>query len=148
MLMNVSRNDRQRTDLSLDEVCHLLQSRRRRDLLRYLADHDDPVPLSDVAEQMAAAENDSDPDQITPEQRKRVYISLYQNHIPQLEEAGIVEYDSDDATVVGRPPAQHLYEAIIRLQTVAADYADDEDESQGDAAVSGLCSRLKEWTTS
>ena len=148
MLMSPPINDHQRTDLTLDEVCHLLQSQRRRDLLRYLADHDGPVPLSDVAEQIAATENDIDSDQLTSEQRKRVYISLYQTHIPQLEDAGIVEYDSGDSTVVGRPPAQHLHEAIIRLQTVAADYADDENESQEDATVDGFRSRLKEWTIS
>lgn len=147
MLMSPLVNDRERTDLTLEEVCHLLQSRRRRDLLRYLADHDGPVQLGDVAEQIAATENDTDADRLTSEQRKRVYISLYQSHIPQLEDAGIVEYDSDAATVVGRPPARHLHEVILRLQTVAADYADEEDESQGTVAIDGLCSRLKEWTT-
>ena len=77
----------------------LLSSSRRRFVLQYLNDHDGPVPFSELANELAAWENDTDVEDITERQRKRVYVSLYQTHIPKLEEAGVVDYDADSGEV-------------------------------------------------
>lgn len=141
-------NDQYRTDLPLEEVCHLLQSQRRRAVLRYLARHDDPVRLGDMAEHIAAEENDVARDRLTPEQRKRVYISLYQTHIPQLEDAGVIEYDDDHTTLTGCPPADHLYEALLHLQKIATDHANEENDTNEGTSTGRLLDQFKIWATS
>jgi hypothetical protein len=55
--------------------------------------------MDELAEQIAAWENDVEVGELTSQQRKRVYVSLYQTHLPKLAEAGIVNYDVDEGTV-------------------------------------------------
>jgi len=85
--------------LSQDLVYDILSSPRRRYVLYYLRQVDEPIELTALAEQVAAWENETDPDALTDQERKRVYVSLYQTHIPKLDDAEIVEYDKDEGTV-------------------------------------------------
>lgn len=87
------------TSLSQDVVFELLSSPRRRYILYYLRQSREPVELTTLAEQVAAWENETDVDNITEQERKRVYVSLYQTHIPRLDEAGVIEYDKDSGMV-------------------------------------------------
>lgn len=48
---------------------------------------------------MASIEGGIEIDDITPEQRKGVYVSLYQTHLPPLPSAGIAEYDQKTGEV-------------------------------------------------
>ncbi|WP_130499874.1 DUF7344 domain-containing protein [Natrinema hispanicum] len=95
-------------DLSLDEIYHLLQTQRRRDVLRYLRTADDRVRLRDLAEQVAAWEQETTVDNLTSDERQRVYISLYQSHLPKLDNHGIVDYDKDRGWVEPTPHAKQL----------------------------------------
>jgi len=89
-----------RTDqLSQDEVFEVLKSPRRRYALYYLRREGGETELSDLTEQVAAWENETTLAALTTEQRKRVYISLYQTHLPKLDEADIVDYDRDAGVV-------------------------------------------------
>jgi len=81
--------------LSRDRVFDILSSPRRRYVLYYLREHGGPVELTDLAEKLAAWENDTTVAELSPQARKRVYVSLYQTHVPKLQEAGLIEYDSD-----------------------------------------------------
>lgn len=85
--------------LSQDVVFELLSSPRRRYILYYLRQSDEPVELTFLAEQVAAWENETSVEEITEQERKRVYVSLYQTHVPRLDEAGVVEYDKDSGMV-------------------------------------------------
>lgn len=85
--------------LSQDVVFDILSSSRRRYVLYRLREAEGPVELTKLAEQVAAWENDTDPDQITEQERKRVYVSLYQTHIPRLDEVGLVAYDKDTGKI-------------------------------------------------
>lgn len=85
--------------LSQDVVFELLSSPRRRYVLYLLREADEPVELTTLAEQVSAWENDVEVDEITEQERKRVYVSLYQTHIPRLDEAGVVEYDQETGLV-------------------------------------------------
>jgi hypothetical protein len=87
------------SDLSQDVVFDILSSPRRRYVLYYLRTRDGPVQLTDLAEEVAAWENNTDPPSITEQERKRVYVSLYQTHIPRLAEAGLIEYDKDSGQI-------------------------------------------------
>lgn len=84
---------------SLDTVFDLLSNPRRRFVLHYLKEHDEPVELNDLAAEIAAKENDVPTDELTSQQRKRAYVSLYQTHVPKLEEVGVIEYDSDTGEI-------------------------------------------------
>ena len=83
----------QSSTLSRDDVFHVLQTNRRRDAIAYLLDRDGPVKMSDVAEYVAAKENGTTVANLTSAQRQRVYIPLYQSHLPKLDKKGIIEYD-------------------------------------------------------
>jgi len=85
--------------LTQDEVFDLLSSPRRRYVIYYLQQSDGPVELGRLADEVASWENEISVDELTSQQRKRVYVSLYQTHIPRLEEFGIIDYDIDEGTV-------------------------------------------------
>ena len=91
-----------------DEIFHLLQCRRRRDALRYLRGHDGPVRMCDLAEQVAAWEHDTTLEALSSTQRQRVYIPLYQDHLPKLDEAGVIDYDQERGAVERTPLADRL----------------------------------------
>lgn len=80
-------------DLSKDQLFHILSCRRRRDVLRYLADYNDRVSMSDLADQVAAWEHETTVANLNSDERKSVYIGLYQIHLPALDEYGIIDYN-------------------------------------------------------
>lgn len=88
-----------RTELDNDTAYSVLANRRRRYAVHYLKQHDGPVPVDELTEQIAAWENDKEPAELGSQERKRVYISLHQSHLDSMDEAGIVEYDPDNRTV-------------------------------------------------
>ncbi|WP_231189661.1 hypothetical protein [Haladaptatus sp. DYF46] len=75
-------------ELSADDVFHLLQNHRRRAAIHHLHGKDEPVEMRDLAEQVAAWENDTTVQALTSEDRQRAYIPLYQPHLPKLDEEG------------------------------------------------------------
>lgn len=85
-------------ELSQDVVFDVLSSRRRREVL-YMLKNEGSMELTELTEHVAAKENDTTIEDLTKQQRKRVYVSLYQTHVPKLEEAGLVEYDPDSGEV-------------------------------------------------
>lgn len=84
--------------LHLDVAFGILQNERRRRVLRYLRDNP-TTTQGDLAEHVAAIENGVPPDSLTSTQRKRVYVSLYQSHLPKLDDVDAIEYDPDRGTV-------------------------------------------------
>lgn len=94
--------------LPKDETFHLLSSRRRRDALRYLADRDGPVDMRDLAEQVAAWEQETTVQRLSSQERQRVYIALYQTHLPKLADHGIITYDQSRGTVERTERADQL----------------------------------------
>lgn len=84
---------------STDEVLDLLSNARRRFVIQYLVDEEGSVDLTELAAQTAAWENGVPPNAITDDGRRRTYISLYQTHLPRLEDADVVSYDEDQRTV-------------------------------------------------
>jgi hypothetical protein len=87
-------------DLSLSTTFELLKNRRRRETISYLLSHEETSTLSDLAEHIAAMENDIEIIELSSDQRKRVYIGLYQCHLPKLDKAGVVDFDKNRGTVV------------------------------------------------
>lgn len=57
------------------------------------------MKLTDLADEVAAWEYESPVEALDKQQRKRVYVSLYQTHVPKLAEAGLIEYDPDTGDI-------------------------------------------------
>lgn len=87
-----AQNDEIQT-LSRDEMFEMLSNRRRRHVLHYLQNSEQQATLSDLAEQIAAWENNTEVKDISASERKTVYTSLQQFHLPKMNKTGAVEYD-------------------------------------------------------
>lgn len=86
-------------ELSLSTTFELLKNRRRRETISYLLEHDGTSTLSDLAEHIAALENGIEVIELSSDQRKRVYIGLYQCHLPKMADAGLIEFNQNRGKV-------------------------------------------------
>lgn len=130
------------SDLSQDEIFGILSNQRRRYAIHHLHQNGDRADLGELAEKIAAWENDIDVNAVSSDERKRVYTSLQQFHLPKLDEQGILEFDdreglvelnsiADDVDVYlevveGRDvPWSHYYLvlAMVNLAVLTAAYA-------------------------
>ncbi|RDZ42288.1 hypothetical protein C5B91_15945 [Haloferax sp. Atlit-10N] len=130
----------QNTELGKDEIYHLLQNERRRKVLEYLRDREGPVQMRDIAEQVAAWEHDTTVQALMSDQRQRVYIALYQAHLPKLDEEGVIDYNQSRGIVEKTPLANELA-AHLELPDDDDDETDVESERPWGAyylSVSGL----------
>jgi hypothetical protein len=101
--------------LSKGEIFDVLQNQRRRYVLQYLKRFDGPVSLSDLATQVAAWEYRTPVEEVSTDQKKRVYTTLQQTHLQKLQEAGIVEYDPDENLI---RPTTHTDDLSVYLEIV------------------------------
>jgi hypothetical protein len=120
--------------LSRDKIFHILQTQRRRYALRYLKGTDGPVEMRDVAEQVAAWENDTTLQALTSDERQRVYIALYQSHLPKLESEGIIEYEKSRG-IVERGPLADQFDPYLDLPGKNAEEIERAAESETDDEV-------------
>lgn len=104
--------------LSKDIIFELLTSPRRRGVICYLKSVGGEATRGELAEQLAAAEHDIDQSEVSAQQRKRLYISLYQVHLPRLADAEVIEYDEDRGTVELTDRANLLIPYILLDPTV------------------------------
>ena len=119
--------------LSDDDIFHILQTNRRRESIRYLLEQDGPVKMRDVAEYVAARENETTVSELTSAQRQRVYIPLYQSHLPKLDKKGLIEYNKSRGIV--RPTERlRIFEPYLGNQSDAATDPSDAD-TDADADV-------------
>jgi len=95
--------------LSLDLVFEVLKNERRRHVLQYLDSNSGTVSLSDLAEHIAAIENDTTVQALTSQERKRVYVGLYQCHLPKMDDTDVVNFDGNRGTIELGENAQQLY---------------------------------------
>ncbi|PSP94168.1 hypothetical protein BRC91_06855 [Halobacteriales archaeon QS_4_62_28] len=99
--------------LPIDRVFELLKNQRRREVLRYLETSDEEVvSLSDLAEHIAAIENDTTVRAISSSERKRVYVGLYQCHLPKMDDMNVVAFDQNRGTIELGPNAEQLEEFL------------------------------------
>lgn len=96
------------TEIPLDVVFDLLSNERRRHVLRYLHVESPSTTLGALAEYIAAIENDKPESALSSTERKRVYISLYQSHLPKMSSADVIDFDVDRKTVELADNAEYL----------------------------------------
>lgn len=89
------------TTLEEDTIFDLLGNKRRRASLKEIMANEGETPVSELAQEVSEeiAEGSTQPEDL----QRSVYISLCQSHLPKLDGAGIVEYDSESKTVSRGP---------------------------------------------
>lgn len=85
--------------ITRDDAFEVLSNQRRRFTIHYLQHNGDSAALGDVAEQVAAWENEKGVRDVASSERKTVYTSLQQFHLPKMDEKSIVEFDQRAGTV-------------------------------------------------
>ncbi|AOW80095.1 hypothetical protein HTSR_0910 [Halodesulfurarchaeum formicicum] len=105
----------------LDEIFGVLQNQRRRLILRFLDEEGPTADIGTLAEHVAAIENDITRAELRSKQRKRVYISLYQSHLPKLDSAEAVVYNQDRGTVEQGPEIEEFLTVLKRQDSVEPD---------------------------
>ena len=103
---------------STDNLFDVLSNRRRRYVVYVLKHARGPVGLGPLATQIAAWENDEPRADVSGVERKRVYTSLQQVHLPKMDDMGVLAFDKRSGTI---EPTASLAE--VTLDT------DDSDES-------------------
>lgn len=82
-------------DLSQDVLFDVLSHTHRRALLECLDDHGVPLALADVAEEVALLNSGRSIQEISPDDIKQIYMSLYHSHVPKLAAGDFIEYDQE-----------------------------------------------------
>ncbi|MFD1647790.1 DUF7344 domain-containing protein [Haloarchaeobius litoreus] len=104
-------------ELPLDIVFEIIRNERRRLVLQYLEETDEEtVALGELAEHIAAIENDTTEQALSAQQRKRVYVGLYQCHLPKMADSGIVEFNKNRGTISQGPNVDQL-EPYLNVDT-------------------------------
>mgnify|MGYP000445082495 CR=1 FL=1 len=85
--------------LTQDTAYELLSNKRRRFVISRLRGAEGTVSIHELAEELAAWENEIPESELSDKQIKRLYVSLYQIHVPKLAEAGLVDYDKESGDV-------------------------------------------------
>ncbi|RAW44540.1 hypothetical protein DQW50_13880 [Halorubrum sp. 48-1-W] len=86
-------------DITDDELYEVLANQRRRFAVHLLKREEQTMEIGEMAEQIAAWENDVDMAEITGSDRKRVYTALQQSHLPKMDRAGVVEFNKDRGVI-------------------------------------------------
>lgn len=118
--------------MSRDQVFDVLSNRRRRHALHYLKQRGERTPIGELAENVAAWENDTSVAGVTSSERKRVYISLLQLHLPRMADAGLVDFDKSRGVV---EPLPRMFEVDVYLEVVPDDEIPWSDFYLGLAAI-------------
>lgn len=149
-----SSSDSRAQTLTKDDVFHILQNPRRRAVLRYVLEHDDQeqFDMRDIAEEVAAWKYDTTVEELSSDERQRVYISLYQSHLPQLDTHGIIEYNQDRGLVRATALTTMLAPYLEDGLHADSEYLDDtsnpapvEDQSTRKTTFSSLLTKLREF---
>lgn len=85
---------------AVDEALTVLANRRRRLTLSVVREHDEPIALPDVADEVAVREHGQPVTELSPETVAQTYISIYHDHLPRLVDLGILAYDQERDLVI------------------------------------------------
>lgn len=92
------------SDLTEEELFGVLSNRRRYTVLAYLTTADGPADFNTLVGVVAAEEFGAPVEELSRKQERRVYVALHQNHLPHLEDQGLIEWERNQGTVWLRSP--------------------------------------------
>jgi hypothetical protein len=106
--------------LSTETVCELISNARRRAVIQHIAalDTGQTVEMGDLARTIAGEEHDIPPATVSAEQRKTVYVSLLQNHLPKLDAAGVVDWNDRSGEVTHGRSVEELAALVASIGRV------------------------------
>ena len=106
----------EQTVLTEDELFELLSNRRRRYIIHTLVRADETVDIGDLSQRIAAWEEGLEFEEVTSNDRKRVYTAVQQTHLPKLDSTGVVEFDRDRGLVEPTPALEdvEIYMDVVR----------------------------------
>jgi hypothetical protein len=110
--------------IGFDQLFEILKNQRRREVIRYVIDADEEVTLSTLAEALAAQETGKDVAQITSQERKRVYVGLYQCHLPKMDDYGAIEYNKPRGRIESGEHT-HRFERYLSVEEDEGDAGTD-----------------------
>jgi hypothetical protein len=100
--------------IPVEDAIESISNFRRRQVILLTADAGSTT-ADDLAVRIAATENDCSTDQLTAQQRKRVYISLIQAHLKKLDRAGVIHYNESKKAVAPTAATAPLADCIRAL---------------------------------
>lgn len=86
------------TDLSLETALGLLAEKRCRDIIYHLQEETTPIPIVDLAKQIADAES-RESSTAPSDLQDSIYTHVHQLHIPKLADADVVIFHRNENTV-------------------------------------------------
>lgn len=110
--------------ISLEKHLDALKNQRRRHVIRLLAGNA-PRSLRNLTSHIAGFETGESVDRVSGAERKRVYVGLYQNHLPALHAVHIIDWSEDEATATRGPEFDR---AVAILDAAEDAYAGDDVE--------------------
>lgn len=92
-------------DPSWDHVVSALANRRRRLIITLANDRQTPIQRDDLVDALATRERELGIEDVSEAQ---IRTSLHHQHLPTLAQAGLLEYDHEDATItqIGHPTVE------------------------------------------
>ncbi|SIR40230.1 hypothetical protein SAMN05421809_1224 [Natronorubrum daqingense] len=106
------------SDSRKGEIFDLLSNQRRRYTIHYCKRENEPVTIGDLAEHVAAWELDKEVAELTSAERKRVYTSLQQTHLPTLERADVIEFDDRTIELTDEAAALDVYLDVVPADSI------------------------------
>lgn len=116
----VENTEAEEQPVDLGMIFDTLRNRRRRDVLRYLWNVES-VTIGELAEHIAARECDKDVSQVNSKERKRVYVGLYQCHLPKLADVDAITYDQARGDIERGPQFDQFVEYLPGEETANTD---------------------------
>jgi len=100
-LKNTSLFSSREFDITEETVFYILGNQRRRLVVYVLKEESggEGVEVGTLARRISAWENDVPGSEVDYSDRKSVYTSLQQHHLPEMDEAGIVDFDERKGVV-------------------------------------------------
>lgn len=103
-------------EIPLDLVLEILSNERRRAVCRHMQESPGPTSLGSLAEHIAVQETGSPIEELSSSARKRVYIGLYQCHLPKMDDAGVIRFESDRKVIRPGPHSQLVTDCLTAIE--------------------------------
>ena len=90
----------------------LLADPRREVIVQSLHEHDEPIPVIQLAANVIARERSMDVDDTSRSECQRVAENLYEHHLPKLTATAVVRYNSRQASIELDDAAPQLFDRV------------------------------------
>lgn len=103
--------------LPLDEFLDAVRSERRRLVLKVLANLDEWIELDDLSRLIGSMEESVPESDITGAVYKKYYVSMYQTHVPALEDQGLIATTDRGNEISITPAGRHALDVLATVES-------------------------------